>query len=103
MYYDRLVDDEDRKWLIKYIKKVTKTHLEENFHSLFSHLDSDGDGIVSQDDLRSMIFNDFCDPKNTHKNYIEALDMEQMTKVVESYLEEFNSISKKPMNLVLFR
>ena len=50
-----------------------------------------------------MIYCDFSDPKSAEKNYIEIRDLEQLRFVAEGYLEEFNNMSKKPMNLVLFR
>nr|DBA34563.1 TPA: hypothetical protein GDO54_002113 [Pyxicephalus adspersus] len=79
VYYDRLVDNADRSWLVGYIEEVVKSHMREDFHQLFQHLDFNKDGKVEEDDLRSLMF------------------------LVESHLEEFNNISKKPMNLVLFR
>ena len=46
MYYDRLVDDGDRKWTIECVMDIVQKHLKENFHSLFEHLDSNSDGKV---------------------------------------------------------
>uniref|UniRef100_A0A7N8WYZ8 Dynein, axonemal, heavy chain 7 n=1 Tax=Mastacembelus armatus TaxID=205130 RepID=A0A7N8WYZ8_9TELE len=71
VYYDRLVHDSDRSWLIN--------------------------------DLRSLMFCDFHDPKGEDRNYREVHNLDQLRQVVESHLEEFNNISKAPMNLVLFR
>lgn len=48
------------------------------------------------------MFCDFADPKGK-RNYAEVNDVEQLRKVTEAYLEEYNQLSKKPMNLVLFR
>lgn len=103
MYYDRLVDDADRDWLFKSCRECTDKHLKENFDQLFINLDFDGDGKVTEDDLRSLVFCDFADPKSDKKDYIEVKDMENLRVISEGYLEEFNNLSKKPMNLVLFR
>jgi dynein heavy chain len=60
-------------------------------------------GNVSEDNLRSLMYCEFGDPKNEQKRYLEVTNLEQLRTVSEQYLEEFNQMSKKPMNLVLFR
>jgi len=74
-----------------------------DFDALFAHLAGQGDGHVTENDLRSLVFCDFGDPKSDARNYEEVRDVEQLRHVVENYLDEFNSSSKKPMDLVLFR
>jgi len=103
VYYDRLVDDNDRGWVFSFVQKVVESKLNEDFNELFIHLDFDGDGKVVEDDLRSLMFCDFSDLSDHQKNYLEALDMEKLGHIVEGYLEEFNSMNKKTMNLVMFR
>lgn len=46
---------------------------------------------------------DFTNPKADTRNYLEVQDIEELRYVVESYLVEFNNMTKRPMNLVLFR
>ncbi|XP_018647924.1 putative dynein heavy chain [Schistosoma mansoni] len=102
VYYDRLVDDADREWLFNFIRQSVKTHLEVEFNILFQHLTGENETEVTEDHLRSLMFCDFADPKGK-RNYAEVRDVEQLRKVTEAYLEEYNQLSKKPMNLVLFR
>ena len=103
VFYDRLVDTGDQDWVFQHSREVCKKHAREDFDQLFIHLDYDGDGKVTEDDMRSLIFCDFADPKSAAKPYIEVRDLENLRHVVEGYLDEFNNLSKKPMDLVMFR
>lgn len=38
VFYDRLINDEDRSWLFNLIKVVIKDNFKESFDSVFSHL-----------------------------------------------------------------
>ena len=103
VFYDRLIDNEDRRWLYEQIVKTSKEVLHENFHQLFEHLDVDQTGFVTEDKLRNLIYCDYIGRKNEQKRYLEIKDFKQLRTVCEEHLEEFNQISNKPMNLVLFR
>lgn len=46
---------------------------------------------------------DFTNPKADTRNYLEVQDIEELRYVVESYLVEYNNMTKRPMDLVLFR
>ncbi len=44
VYYDRLVDNSDRAWLVEDISKVLQSQFDTDFNVLFKALDSDNDG-----------------------------------------------------------
>ena len=44
VYYDRLVFDEDRQWVTKFVNETLKKHFDTNYNTLFRHLDFNGDG-----------------------------------------------------------
>jgi dynein heavy chain len=46
---------------------------------------------------------DFAATKADQRYYTEVLDFTELTSIVERFLTEFNNMSKKPMNIVLFR
>lgn len=103
VYYDRLVDDADRGLVFGFMRKVVESELKENFDALFITLDFDGDGKVTEDDLRSLMFCDFSNVNDNQKSYIEVKDIGELGVVVEGHLEEYNTMNKKTMNLVMFR
>lgn len=58
---------------------------------------------IGEADLRKLIYCDFTDPKADTRHYLEVQDLDHLRNVTEGYLVEFNNMTKKPMNLVLFR
>lgn len=102
VYGDRLVDDNDRHWLFTSICEQLKAHMNSEPKELFERFVPKDRDIVEAD-FRQLIYCDFTNPKADTKNYIEVQDVEELRSVVEAYLVEYNNMSKKPMNLVLFR
>ncbi|KAJ2994003.1 Dynein heavy chain 7, axonemal [Globomyces sp. JEL0801] len=104
VFYDRLTDDDDRKWLFTFCQGTIKNCFEVTFNSVLKDYDFDGDGNVEEDDLRSLMFATYLSPREASgKAYNEITDLSELTGYMDKALVEHNSISKKPMDLVMFR
>ncbi|XP_031619236.1 LOW QUALITY PROTEIN: dynein heavy chain 7, axonemal [Contarinia nasturtii] len=102
VYGDRLITASDQKWLFERICQTVENQLHTAPQELFSRFIEAGKSI-QQDDLRKLMFCDYTNPKADTRNYLEVQDLEELRYVVECYLVEFNNMSKRPMNLTMFR
>ncbi|XP_044576956.1 dynein axonemal heavy chain 7 [Cotesia glomerata] len=103
VFGDRLIDEQDTTWLIKQLRSTVERHMEASFDALFEDLAENSNDIIGEKELRKLIYCDFIDPKADVRLYREIQDLELLKSIVEGYLIEYNSMTKKPMNLVLFR
>ncbi|XP_071052662.1 dynein axonemal heavy chain 7-like isoform X1 [Onthophagus taurus] len=103
VYADRLVDDNDREWLVSTLRDIVVKDFEEQFDNMFQRIATPGQKTIGETELRRLLYCDFANPKADSRHYIEVTNMDQLTEIVDGYLKEFNNMSKKPMNLVLFR
>ncbi|XP_076748638.1 dynein axonemal heavy chain 7 isoform X2 [Xylocopa sonorina] len=103
VFGDRLIDQDDLIWLVEQIRITLKNRMNVVMDELFKDLlHAQADSITEQE-LRHLVYCDFADTKVDVRLYQEVADLEQLREIVETYLAEYNSMSKKPMNLVLFR
>ncbi|CAI5792110.1 dynein heavy chain 3, axonemal [Podarcis lilfordi] len=101
VFYDRLIDDEDRKVFFHMVKETTSDCFKQSVDKVLSHLSPTGK--IHDDNIRSLFFGDYFKPQSDAKIYDEITDLNKLTSVMEYYLEEFNQISKAPMSLVMFK
>ncbi|XP_069795725.1 dynein axonemal heavy chain 12 isoform X2 [Narcine bancroftii] len=104
VFYDRLVDDQDRVWLFNLMKNIVKDHFRESFDSLFEHLAHGGEH-VTEEDMRSLLFGDYMNPdlEGDERLYSEIPSVKGFNDVVEVCLDEYNQTHKTQMKLVIFR
>ncbi|EGW00688.1 Dynein heavy chain 12, axonemal [Cricetulus griseus] len=104
VFYDRLINDEDRNWLFTLIKTVIKDHFKEPFDVLFLHLRKEN-APITEEDLRNLMFGDYMSPdlEGDDRVYVEIQNIHQFNDVVEQCLDEYNQTHKRRMNLVVFR
>ncbi|KAK7495478.1 hypothetical protein BaRGS_00013176, partial [Batillaria attramentaria] len=102
VFYDRLVDDGDRETFFRIVKTRVEQHFKEKLNNLFSHIAEPGQ-LIQDDDIRCLIFGDYMKKKGDEKLYDEIQDLDELRETVEHYLEDYNVMSKAPMDLVMFR
>nr|XP_039250666.1 dynein heavy chain 3, axonemal-like [Styela clava] len=109
VFYDRLVDDDDRHTFFGIVKTAATIHFKEKMTNIFQHMVADQSGRkeVSDRNMRRLFFGDYMSPKMedvvAERLYDEIVDLEEMRVAIEKYLEDYNTISKAPMDLVLFQ
>lgn len=99
VFYDRLVDDKDRHWLINQVKLTTSGHLDEKFDSLMSGLlaadggaqggEASAERELTHEDLRRCFFGDYMDtnePEAALRKYAEVADVPRLLSTIEDFL-----------------
>ncbi|NXU08026.1 DYH3 protein, partial [Pardalotus punctatus] len=101
VFYDRLVDEDDKNIFFQMVQETTLNNFKQNFNKVLGHLSTTGN--VTDDNVRALFFGDYLKPSSTVKVYDEITDLKELTRVMEHYLEEYNTTSRAPMPLVMFQ
>ncbi|XP_050512273.1 dynein axonemal heavy chain 3 isoform X2 [Diabrotica virgifera virgifera] len=102
VYHDRLIDDDDRKKLFNIVKEACYQGFRQKFDKVCAVFVPE-DEIIAPRHLRNLFYGNYINPDADPKIYDEILDMEDLIAKMEYYLEEHNTMSKTPMNLVMFQ
>ncbi|ORX87075.1 hypothetical protein BCR32DRAFT_215666 [Anaeromyces robustus] len=103
VFFDRLIDDKDRRWLFETLKTSIKEDFGLDFVSTFKFYDKNNTNQVTEDDIRSLIYGTYMTQKTQTPLYDEIKDLNELSELIGTYLDEYNSFSKKPLDLVMFR
>jgi dynein heavy chain len=104
IFGDRLINNEDRMWMLNCVRECTRAPFGQNFDSIFTHLDTDKNGKVETlDEFRGLLFGDIYTPFGIpDRPYEEIMDKLRLQKCADDALGNYNQMSDKPMPLVLF-
>lgn len=89
VFGDRLINDTDKEWLKRGAEVKLETHTEITPVDLWS-------------ERSEVTYGDFLIQSVESKVYEEVDEMSVLQSSVEDYLQDYNSESKQPMNLVMF-
>lgn len=63
IFGDRLINNDDRMWMLNMIRECARAPFSSNFDNVFSHLDTDKNGKVETlDEFRLLLFGDIYTP-----------------------------------------
>lgn len=119
VFYDRLVTDDDRTWLLNTLKELNRKHFGSDFDSVCEQLitmhpgkipggppaTKGGKATTTIEHLRVLMWGDYMSQGTAPgmpRPYGEVTSIEGMDERMMQFLAEFNAQSKKPMDLVMF-
>lgn len=109
VFADRLTDDEDREWFVSLARDTIVKNFKLDFDdALLGHLKdgstSSSNPKIGYGELRNLFFGNYMLPSEAEvRPYTEITDVNELEENIKQYLVDFNAMSKKPMDLVMFR
>lgn len=101
VFGDRLLDGEERGQLFNILQGVCSSKLRMSLSQAFGDKVK-GSERLSDFHMRDLIFGNFMEPDGDPKIYDEVDDGAKLEKIMQFYLNEYNSTADTPMDLVLF-
>ncbi|KAF5404423.1 hypothetical protein PHET_02178 [Paragonimus heterotremus] len=98
VFYDRLTSTEDENRFFEIVRQTCSDSFRTNLDKVLGHLSLSG--RVSDEDVRGLMFGNYMQDDNI---YDEVTDAKQLTARMEGYLDDYNALSKTPMNMVMFK
>ena len=103
VFGDRLTDDTDRQWMCDHCSQMCKEVFKCDFQSEFEHIRPSDEQETGYGTLRRLFWGDYMSPPDEDERpYAEVPDLQLLQERTEEALSDFNSASKKPMELVMF-
>lgn len=124
VFHDRLVDAPDRENLFLMVKSACHEHMRQPIDKILASFLTAEDLEITPSHLSNLMFGNYMEPDADPKVYDEILDFEDLNvrvsyfyyfdlfikcmilwfqEKMKFYLADYNSLSKTPMSLVLFR
>ncbi|VVC38423.1 Dynein heavy chain, coiled coil stalk,P-loop containing nucleoside triphosphate hydrolase,Dynein heavy [Cinara cedri] len=104
VFYDRLIDDNDRKWLFNEIRTLVGKNFLEKFDVVFEKL-SNSTNIILQD-MTNLIFTNALDvdsESTEEKKYEEPPSISSFKEIAQKVLDEYDATHKSKLKIVLFK
>ncbi|VVC42221.1 Dynein heavy chain, coiled coil stalk,P-loop containing nucleoside triphosphate hydrolase,Dynein heavy [Cinara cedri] len=104
VFGDRLVDDDDRIKLFNIMKIASNNCLRQPMDLYLSDLMLvEEKSTLNSGHLRNLFYGNYMDPGSDKKIYDEVHSEKLLTQRMEYYLNEYNTMSKSPLLMVMFK
>ncbi|XP_025198734.1 LOW QUALITY PROTEIN: dynein heavy chain 3, axonemal-like [Melanaphis sacchari] len=103
VFGDRLVHDDDRNELFEIMKTASYNCLRQPMDVYLSDLIPVEESFLNSDHLRNLFYGNYMDPDSDKKIYDEVHSEKQLIQQMEYYLNEYNTMSKSPLSMVMFK
>jgi len=103
VFGDRLIYDDDRNILFEIMKAASYNYLRQPMDVYLSDLMPIEESFLNSDHLRNLFYGNYMDPDSDKKIYDEVHSEKQLIKQMEYYLSEYNTMSKSPLSMVMFK
>ncbi|XP_055621192.1 dynein axonemal heavy chain 12 [Toxorhynchites rutilus septentrionalis] len=105
VFYDRLVDKQDRLFVFEKLNQNLKTFFKERPEQLLPDFFDEQTGAVKLDSLNNLMFGSYfdVDAEMEDRKYEETQHVEQLRDLANRDLAEYNSTHKAKMDIVLFQ
>lgn len=103
VFGDRLVNDNDRNKLFDIMKNASYNCLRQPMDLYLSDLMPVEESSLNAVHLRNLFYGNYMDPDSDKKVYDEVHSEKQLIQRMEYYLNEYNTVSKSPLSMVMFK
>ncbi|XP_022171452.1 dynein heavy chain 3, axonemal-like isoform X1 [Myzus persicae] len=103
VFGDRLVHDDDRNKLFEMMKTASYSCLKQPMDVYLSDLMPVEESFLNTDHLRNLFYGNYMDPDINKKIYDEVHSEKQLIQRMDYYLNEYNTMSKNPLSMVMFK
>ncbi|CAJ1429265.1 unnamed protein product [Effrenium voratum] len=95
VFGDRLIDDNDREWMLLQLREQTKKNFQVSFDDIMAHLDANKDGKVNTlDEVRTLFFGDMLSPSAVPSRPYTERGSQAIVAVGKNYSKHIAEMAK---------
>lgn len=104
IFYDRLVNEEDRRWILKQVEFCAEEYFKENLATIFEEWkENEDDEFIDIQKLKSLMFGFYQDKEaDGEERRYEEVNLDILKNQAFEAIEEYNQSHQSKLDVVLF-